>query len=414
MATAVQEYIRVAADKEAADKEAVRQRLLKEVQLGLLLAEHGINYVPEEIKPFQVSTRPLGGNREGELTGFSLPGGVTARGSLSRYTPYKLVVEDSRPVLYNDGVVVGEIAFPKAHPITEAKLSTGETFSQISYVSLEGGISVAYSTECSLKDAGEDCQFCSINHRNKDNTQNQVNLKSPRQIAEAYYLARQVGEGNHFRISGGFVPERREVEYYLDVVDAIRERYSDFYGVAIIGAPADLSILHKYKEAGYTDISHNLEVWDRNLFAAICPGKEKRNGGWKHWVESLEYSVEVFGKGNVHTNFVAGLAPKESTLEGIEYLASKGVVPHFSVFRPEKDTPLYGYRSPETFWHWDVLDKATDIFRRYGFNTLQLYSGPASAPYHGQAYQIKFGEFEGDRLQQWRFPLLQQQAASNQ
>jgi len=176
--------------------------------------------------------------------------------------------------------------------------------------------------------------------------------------------------------------------------------------VAVVGAPADLSVLPKYKEAGFANISTNIEVWDRNLFASICPGKEKRNGGWRHWVDSLEASVDIFGKGNVHSTIVGGLEPKESTLEGIEYLASKGVVCHFSAFRPEKGTALEGYRSPEASFHWELLDKGTDIYRRYGFTTLQLFSGPASGPHSADVFRIKAGEFEGDRLEQWKFPSI--------
>ncbi len=395
------------ADVVTYDKEAAKQVLLDEVRLGLLLAEKGINYNPAEIREFQDYYEHTSAyNRQRGLTGISLPHGVTARGGFNRFTPYSLVVENHKPVLYDDGARVGEISFHKAHPVTETVLSSGEKFRHVANVSQEGGVSLAYSNECSLKDKGEDCLFCSINERAKDGVLNKVLIKSPRQIAEVYHLARQAGVGNHFRITGGFVPERREQEYYLDVADAIRERYSSFYGVGIIGAPSDFGVLHKYREAGFTNISHNLEVWDRNLFAAICPGKEKRNGGWQHWVASLEYAVNVFGKGNVHTNIVGGLAPLQSTLEGIEYLASKGIVCHFSAFRPEKGTPLEGYRSPEAAWHWELLDKGTEIFRRYGFTTLQLYSGPASAPHHGQVFQIKYGEFEGERLAQWKFPSL--------
>jgi len=221
-----------------------------------------------------------------------------------------------------------------------------------------------------------------------------VILKTPRQVAEAYDLARQAGVGNHFRITGGFVPERRELEYYIDVAEKIREKYDDFYGVAIIGAPGDLSVLSKYKEAGFSNISHNIEVWDKNLFAHICPGKDKRNGGYRHWIESQEATVDVFGKGNVHSTIVGGLEPKESTLEGIEYFASKGIICHFSQFRPGKDTPLEGYRSPEASFHWDLLDKATDIYHRYGFTTLQMYNGSASGGHSAGVFRIKGVEFE--------------------
>lgn len=388
-------------------KEAVKQLLLQEARLGLELVEKGISFNAEDLQKFLDPIELASGfNRGGGLTGFYLPHGISARGHFSRWTPYSLVVEDNKPVLYDDGTRIGEITFHKGHPASEQLLNAGEKVRDIVNINAQGGLHVMYSNECSLKDLGEDCLYCAFNERAKDGTRNKVLLKSPRQVAEAYGIARKAGVANHFRITGGFVPERRELEYYLDVAEAIHERYSSFYGVAIVGAPADLSVLPKYKEAGFSNISTNIEVWDKNIFAAMCPGKEKRNGGWQHWLDALEYSVDVFGKGNVHSTIVGGLEPKESTLEGIEYLASKGVVCHFSAFRPGKGTPLEGYRSPEASWHWELLDKGTDIFRRYGFTTLQLYSGPASGPHSAEVFQIKAGEFEGDKLFQWKFPSI--------
>jgi biotin synthase-like enzyme len=388
-------------------REAAKQVLLNEARLALDLTEKGISFNADEIRSFQDAVElasPF--NRHGGLTSFYLPYGNTARSSHNRWTPYSLVLEDGTPVLYEEKNRIGEISFIKPNPVSQQLLSSGEKVRDIVNVNAQGGVHVTYSNECSLKDLGEDCQFCAFNERAKDGTYNKVLLKSPRQVAEAYKLARAAGAGNHFRITGGFVPERRELEYYLDVADSIKETYSSFHSVAVVGAPADLSVLPKYKEAGYANISTNIEVWDRNLFASICPGKEKRNGGWRHWVDSLEASVEIFGRGNVHSTIVGGLEPKESTLEGIEYLASKGVVCHFSAFRPEKGTALEGYRSPEASFHWDLLDKGTDIYRRYGFTTLQLFSGPASGPHSADVFRIKAGEFEGDRLEQWKFPSI--------
>ena len=389
------------------DKEAAKQLLLDEARLGLDLTEAGINFNSDEIRPFQDPVElasPF--NRGGGLTSFYLPHGITARSRHNRWTPYELVVEDGKPVLYREKEPIGEISFVKGNPASQQLLSSGEKVRDIVNLNVQGGIHVTYSNECSLKDNGEDCLFCAFNERAKDGAHNKVLLKTPKQVAEAYRIARTAGFGNHIRITGGFVPERRELEYYLDVGDAIRETYDSFYGVAVVGAPADLSILPKYKEAGFDNISTNIEVWDRNLFAAICPGKEKRNGGWHHWVDSLEASVEIFGKGNVHSTIVGGLEPKEITLEGIEYLAAKGIVCHFSAFRPEKGTALEGYRSPEASFHWDLLDRGTDIYRRYGFTTLQMFSGPASGPHSADVFRIKSGEFEGDYLTQWIFPAI--------
>lgn len=396
------------AGKAAANTEAAQKILLDEVFLGLKLAEKGIRFNPEEINPFQDQTSlTYIATRRNGLTGFTLPHGISASSRFNKWTPYSLVVEDNVPVLYEESTRIGPIKFNVPHPVSEQILSGGEKLRDVVGVNSQGGLHVMYSAECSLKDKGEDCLFCGFNERAKDGNANKVPIKSARQIAEAYDYARRAGVGNHFRITGGFVPERRELEYYLDVADAIKEKHENFYGVAIIGAPSDLSVIPKYKEAGFKNISHNIEVWDRNIFAAMCPGKEKRNGGWQHWVDALEYSVEVFGKGNVHSNLVGGLEPITSALEGIEYLASKGVICHFSAFRPQIGTPLEGYRSPEARWHYELLDKGTNIFRRYGFSALQLYSGPASGPHSGEVYRIKDGDIdEHGNLREWKFPSL--------
>ena len=92
-------------------------------------------------------------------------------------------------MLYDEKTPVGAISFHTAHPVTEQILSSGDRFRHVANVSNEGGISVAYSAECSLKDKGEDCWFCSINERAKDGVLNKVLIKSPKQIAEAYHLA---------------------------------------------------------------------------------------------------------------------------------------------------------------------------------------------------------------------------------
>ena len=81
------------------DKEVAKQTLINEAKLGLLLAEKGIKYNPDEIRPFQDDYEQSSAyNRQRGLTGISLPHGVTARGGFNRFTPYALVVEDGRPV----------------------------------------------------------------------------------------------------------------------------------------------------------------------------------------------------------------------------------------------------------------------------------------------------------------------------
>ncbi len=401
------------------NREAIKELLLKEARLTFDVAEKGVFFNREEIaeirgiKPEDVIRRS-GGFGGGGLS-FKLPHGNSASGEFTRWTPYSIVVEGDKPILYAEKTPIGEVSFPSIvkNPVLNERLSNGQLFSSVMSLTQHGGVSVGYSKECSLKDLGEDCLFCTINikgeheERYSDRYGKRENaLLNPKIVAEAYDLARKAGVGNHFRISGGFVPERRELEYYIDVAEEIRKTYSDFYGTAIIGAPADLSILAKYKEAGYSRISHNLEIWDKNVFAHICPGKDKRNGGWQHWINSLEAGVEIFGKGKVHAQIIGGLEPKASTLEGIEYLTSKGVTAKFSKFHPAPGTPLEGYRTPSADFHWELVDKATDIYIRKGFTALDLTSGPGSGFGGLDVFRIKTGDFEGGILTPWKYPAL--------
>ena len=229
-------------------------------------------------------------------------------------------------------------------------------------------IFVAYSNECSLHEKGLDCLFCNINstkarYAEKENIQ----WKNPKQIAETVKAAYSEGY-DHFTVTGGFIPERREVDYYIDVAEAIQDELGveDFGGTACIGAPKDLSVIEKYKEAGWSTIGLNMEVWNKDYFNAICPGKVQECGGYEHWIEAIKYAVEVFGKGNVRSNLVGGLEPKDYLIEGLETLASWGVVATTTTWGPNVGSKLEGHQTPVPEWHWDVQNNAVQILKKNG------------------------------------------------
>ena len=125
--------------------------------------------------------------------------------------------------------------------------------------------------------------FCNINATKSTYAElENIKWKNAKQIGETVKAAYEEGF-RHVTITGGFIPERREVDYYIDVAEAIKEEtgLDDFNGTACIGAPLDLSTIDKYKEAGYRTIATNMEIWDENYFKTICPGKEQICGGKK-------------------------------------------------------------------------------------------------------------------------------------
>lgn len=406
--------------------DAQKQALFDELYLNIELYVHGVALDPEELKLLGVGTEL---NEQRQLlfdmnrkhqhavtlpSAFYLPLGACTTFRWDENSRYRLRVADGKPVIFKDNTqFVSEIEFYK-RPAIDGVTSDGTPFDRIGTFTHEGGSFLIFSNECDLKRTGEDCKFCNINSTAANYREQNIPLKSPRQLAEVYTAAFNAGYGNHLRLSGGFVPERREVEYYLDIADEIRDRtgQDEIHALTVIGAPADLSLIDKYKEAGWSNLAINLEVWDKNIFEAICPGKSKRYGGRDHWINAMKHAVSVFGRGNIRSSIVGGLDSKTSTLEGIEYLASIGVIAVPGAWIPNPGSDLEGHRSPETSWHFDVMQQSVKIYAKYGFTTHQLYSGSGGRTYFSDAFRINAGEAVDGRLPFWKFPDRRKQVVS--
>lgn len=255
--------------------------------------------------------------------------------------------------------------------------------------SADKSITIAYSEECMVKDKGETCLFCCFNRKRAP--EDQPLWKNPRQIAKTVKQAYSEGY-KHLTITGGFVPERREVDYYLDVAEHIKEALGveNFHGTACIGAPLDLSVIEKYKEAGYETIAFNTEVWTKKWFEVICSGKVTECGGYDHWLEAIKYAVDVFGKGKVRSQFVAGLQPKEILLEGVETLADWGVVAISSPWTPYVGSPLEEHRSPEINWHYKIQLKTAEILHNNGITYDDIFYATPIRTFSHDLYKILY------------------------
>lgn len=306
--------------------------------------------------------------------GFETPGGLNIPFKWDRRSDYKIIWDGATYLLTYKEEPLFHIVFNKRPQYFDLKSSDGTPFQTIAGYSVGfvagSAISVAYSNECALKEKGQDCLFCNINATKSTYAESEgIGWKNPRQIAEAVETAYRLDGVTHMTLTGGFIPERREVDYYLDVAESIQDvtGLNDFNGTAVIGAPADLSIIDKYKDAGFRTISINLEVWDENYFKVILPGKSQQCGGREYWLKALEYAAKVFGRGKVRTSFVTGIEPKAATLEGVEYLASRGILSLAGAWTVNPGSALEGHRTPEPAWHLDMAYQCYNIFKKYGF-----------------------------------------------
>lgn len=306
--------------------------------------------------------------------GFTNPNGVHFSFKWDRRSYFDIIYDGGQYILRKRGKELFPIAFNRRPKYFELQGSDGTPFRTVgSYAPGEiagATLNVAYSNECALKEKGLDCLFCNANataarYAHKDG----VGWKNPRLIGEALKAAWELDGVTHFTLTGGFIPEHREVDYYLDVAESIVEitGLEDFNGTAVIGAPLDLEVIDKYAESAFRTLSINLEVWNPHYFEVINPGKSQQLGGRDNWIRALEYAARKFGFGKVRTSFVTGIEPKKFTLEGVEYLASIGVISLTGGWNVGIGSALEGHRTPEPAWHWDMYNRAHDILKRYGF-----------------------------------------------
>lgn len=326
--------------------------------------------------------------------GFRTPNGLHVGFRWDNRSIYSVTLDDGVYHLRERGERLFAIEFDRRPDYYQLKTSDGTLMKTVAAYGREGALNVAYSNECALKDKGEDCLFCNAN-ATKDAYGEHENIfwKNPRQIGEAVAAAYREG-ARHVNITGGFIPERREVDYYLDVAEAIQEQtgLEDFNGTAVIGAPRDLKVIDKYKEAGYRTIAINIECFDRNYFNTICAGKVSHCGPWEHWIAAIEYAASVFGFGRVRSGIVAGIEPKEKSLEGVEYFASKGVITLTGAWCANPGSALEGHRTPVPEWHLDMARKAAAIARKTGFTYDQLYdTAPSPTFLVHDIYRIEDG-----------------------
>lgn len=314
-------------------------------------------------------------------SGFDLPFGLSVPFRWNPASAHTVILDGDRTILVKNGHVVSEVHFHKRPEYYDKLTSDGKEMSTIGAYYRQRSLFFVYSNECSYKEKGEDCLFCNINHTKDTYAEKEgIFWKTPRQIGETAAEAFRLGEVDHLTITGGVIPERRELEYYLDAAEEIQRLSGreDFNGTATVAAPLDLRNIDRFKEAGFRTTAMNIEIWDKGYYETICPGKARGGGGWEHWVKALEYAAKVFGHGRVRSNMVAGLEPKKKSLEGLEYLASRGVIGTFTIWCPNPGSELRGHRAPEPAWYLDLAHQLVPIWKKNGFTFDQAIDAHAS------------------------------------
>ena len=128
--------------------------------------------------------------------------------------------------------------------------------------------------------------------------------------------------------------------------------------------PENIEILSEYYNAGIDEIAFNIEIFDNDLRKKYISGKGSIS--LEIYKETLLKAVELWGNtGNVKSSILYGLESDTSFLLGIEWLASHGIEPIISVFRPLQDTDIKNRIAPGSKTLQKIFYKVLNLCQPY-------------------------------------------------
>lgn len=129
--------------------------------------------------------------------------------------------------------------------------------------------------------------------------------------------------------------------------------------------PENLGILNDYYDAGLNEVAFNIEIFDRASATKYMPGKGRIP--LEEYQNALLHSVELWGNtGNVKCLLVYGCESNNSFLQGVQWLASHGIQPVISVFRPLRNTDMENIIPPEIKMLTALFYRAQIICQSFG------------------------------------------------
>jgi hypothetical protein len=298
---------------------------------------------------------------------------------------YKVCVSAVAPVLNRECAVVsfrdGLIAIETpSHPELGKVVASVEFVPQPAYYALKtsrGRAVTRWVSACGYDEMnvwpwhdcaiGKTCTFCGINSVQKKAGRNidTIHALEWRQSGDAISQWSQVRDGvlaelmeavelsidddcyreecHLILISGNLADHQLDAQalIYAELANAITSRYPGRFAegaVAVTAPPRDLRLLTHMRDNGIEVGVFNLEAFSPDAFAEHCPGKAAI--GRDHYLDTLTAGVDVFGWGRSWCNFVLGLEPIETLLEGCEQLAAAGVTPGANVLHLDHGATL--------------------------------------------------------------------------
>jgi hypothetical protein len=259
--------------------------------------------------------------------------------------------------------------------IRHAILLDGELVSQGTYLGIYASKVCQFWVKSAGREEAENCRFCSVGLNLGIDDSDE---KSVDEILEVVHAARQRSGITYVDFNTGHDDEHGSLDLLEPVIARVKRETDLLVGVQCPPHP-DLEAYARLRAMGVNRVSFCFELFDREAFAKLCPGKE-RAYGLDRYLEIIEHCVSLADSPApalqpwvVNGEIIAGLEPPESSIAAIDWLTERGAIPTVCVFRPLKGTELVDEPPPRTE---DMVPVFSRLWQRCAENGLPIGIAP--------------------------------------
>jgi len=321
---------------------------------------------------------------------FNLEDGSSVYERTNPESPYYIDYRDGRFVITERGEIIADnLRFHPKPRWYDMKLEDGTPMQAIINYVAGGVLFCTFNKYCELWNAHDECLFCDINAqmRGQRDSKDEVIVarKDPKVITEVMKVIRSVDPQCWcIYISGGTIlgkyQGQTEVEFYATRLEALREGMGGTWLPSVVQiAVQDDEGWKRLHETGVSSVQSNIEVWGKEMFEWLCPGK-KKFFGWDNWIRGVLRSVDFWGEGKVNPSFVLGLdmaqphgfkdvkSAVKNFASGIDFLMDHGVVPRYAYWTIEPKSALRDNQSPPLEYYIEAEKAYAEIRWKHNYD----------------------------------------------
>lgn len=281
---------------------------------------------------------------------------VWGKGRFNSMSPFELVYNQTNGlVLTHYGTTISTANYDTLDLLQDKHTSSGILYSQIAFLA-NGRLQINHEPVCFYKKHNISCRFCGLSEK-----ETHFSLQDIYEVINTYI---EHANFNSFLIGGASNVYTQGWGAIINIATYI-SAHSEKPIYLMAPPPHEKRILHQLKQSGITEVSFNIEMFDRKIAKELMPGKGMIPLDLYYSI--LEESTLLWGKtGKVRSMIIVGLESTKSLLEGIEHIAQIGVQPILSPFGPRQDTELRNMVPFSSEKLLELFKKCNEICDQYG------------------------------------------------